>query len=133
VCYWVKWRLHMVSEMCISSAPRRMRSVLTLNNVAEVSRKEEHSITFINWVHESLCIKECGVYSETQFDILDIIAPLLYTSNFLCNLQNDLCKILCSVLKNGKIMWYYKCVYFCNRHQCRVFLSNFWMFHVWVG
>jgi hypothetical protein len=59
----------MVSEMCISFATRRMRSVLTLNNVAEVWRKEEHNIIFLNWVYESMCMKECGVYSETQVDI----------------------------------------------------------------
>jgi hypothetical protein len=31
-------------------------------------------------------MKECGVHSETQIDILDIIATLNYTSNFLCNM-----------------------------------------------
>jgi hypothetical protein len=76
----------MVSETCISSVPRRKRSVLSLKNVAQVERMEEFSITYINYVHESQCMKECGVYSETQVDILNIIAPLYYRSNFLCNM-----------------------------------------------
>jgi hypothetical protein len=42
-----------------------------------VCRKEEYSIRYNNEVHESQCMKECGVYSETQVDILNILAPLL--------------------------------------------------------
>jgi hypothetical protein len=58
---------------------------LPLKQVTELCMKEEYSITYIYWVYEHRCIKECDVYSETQVVICDILAPSLYKSNFLWN------------------------------------------------
>jgi hypothetical protein len=68
----------MILEMCISSVQQRNRCVLPLNRENEVCVKEEYTITYIYWVHKTMCIEEYGVFSEIQVITDDILARLFH-------------------------------------------------------